>query len=137
MKLPAVAITAAFAGGIVFGSGRFFAARVSGPWALRGLFLAAALALVGGLVLLARGHLRAAAALALSFWAVLGAIAARVALEPPPANHVLTLLDARRIPLDAPLRWAGRLRDEPRDLPWDQGLEVASAKSKSRAIASL
>ena len=129
MKLPAVAITAAFACGILFGSRGVFPAHHSelwnGPGALRALFAAAVLALACGLILLARGRLRSAAALALTFWTFLGAIAGQASLAPPPANHILTLIDAGRIPLDSPLRWTGRLRDEPRELPWGQGLEVS------------
>jgi len=96
-----------------------------GPAELRGLFLLAVLALAIGLTLLSRGRLRAAAALLIIFWTLLGAIAVKSALTPPPANHVLALVDAGRIPLDSPLRWTGRLLDEPRELPWGQGLEVA------------
>lgn len=129
MKLPAVAVTAAFACGILLGSRGSFSAHPSplwhGPAELRGLFVLAVLALAIGLALLSRGRLRSAGALAIIFWTFLGAIAGQSALTSPPAHHVLTLIDAGRIPLDSPLRWTGRLLDEPRELPWGQGLEVS------------
>ena len=124
MKLPAVAIAAFFAGGIVLGSQSLFAAHTSLPYALRVLLLGELLLLFAGVWLVRTEHLRAAAAVALAFWMALGTISARVANQPLPAEHVLSLLAARRLDLATPLRWQGRLRDEPRRLPWGQGMEV-------------
>lgn len=124
MKLPAVAIAAFFAGGIVLGSQSLFAAHTPLPYALRVLLLGELLLLFAGVWLVRTEHLRAAAAVALAFWMALGTISARVANQPLPAEHVLSLLAARRLDLATPLRWQGRLRDEPRRLPWGQGMEV-------------
>ena len=124
MKLPAVAIAAAFAGGIVLGGQSLSAASASPPFALHALLLGASLVLLAGLWLVRKNHLRAGAAAALVFWMALGTISALVANQPLPAEHVLSLLDARRLDLATPLRWQGRLRDEPRRLPWGQGMDV-------------
>ncbi|MBZ5702149.1 MAG: DNA internalization-related competence protein ComEC/Rec2 [Acidobacteriia bacterium] len=124
MKLPAVAIATAFAGGIVLGRQSFFTAPASLPFALRVLLPGALLAFLAGVWLLRKNHLRAAAAAALVFWLALGTISARVAYQPLPAEHLLSLLDARRLDLATPLRWQGRLRDEPHPLPWGLGMDV-------------
>ena len=124
MRLPAVAIAASFAGGLVLGSQSFFASRFTFPPGLRALLLGALLLLLAGAWLAQKNHLRAAAAAALVFWSALGAISACVASQPLPAEHVLALIEARRLDLATPLRWQGRLRDAPRRLPWGQGLEV-------------
>ena len=48
----------------------------------------------------------------------------RVAQQPRAADHVLSLVKSGRLDLYTPLRWHGRLRDEPTRLPWGYGYEV-------------
>jgi competence protein ComEC len=124
MKLPAVAIAATFAGGIVLGSQHFFLSRFSAVLGLPVLFFFALLAVSFGVGLALKNHLRTAVATSLVSWAVLGMISACVAGQPLPSDHVLTLLNAGRLDLSTPLRWQGRLRDEPRRLPWGYGTDV-------------
>lgn len=87
-------------------------------------FAASLVLIVAGLALPRIGRLFPAAALSLSSWVVLGFFGACVAEQPRPANHVTSLLEQRRLSLESPLRWHGRLRDEPAKLPWGYGLEI-------------
>lgn len=65
-----------------------------------------------------------AATISLLNWALLGFLGVCVAEQPRPANHVASLLEQGRLSLQSPLRWHGRLRDEPAKLPWGYGLEI-------------
>jgi len=116
MKLPALWIAASFAAGIAV------AARWPGP--LR-LWIAAAVAamLIGG-VLLWRAKTRAAWALALAAWAALGGLAIGVERAAVPADHVTRLISAGRLDTTEPLRWQGRLREDPMALPWGRRYEI-------------
>ncbi len=78
------------------------------------------------LLLALRGRLWAAAMLSLIGWIGLGTIAMRTAALP--AEHVLTRLAAGQLELKTPLRWYGRLRDEPARLPWGYGLDLEVAR---------
>jgi uncharacterized protein DUF4131 len=79
---------------------------------------------VFGLGLAKMERLFPAAIISLLSWTLLGFLAARVVEQPRPANHVTSLLEQKRLSLESPLRWHGRLRDEPARLPWSHGLEV-------------
>ncbi|MGC1417075.1 MAG: DNA internalization-related competence protein ComEC/Rec2, partial [Candidatus Acidiferrum sp.] len=57
-------------------------------------------------------------------WFLLGALGAGIADQPRPADYVLSLVNAGRVSLRTPLRWHGRLRDEPARLPWGYGYEI-------------
>ncbi|HYL62115.1 MAG TPA: DNA internalization-related competence protein ComEC/Rec2 [Candidatus Methylomirabilis sp.] len=124
MRLPAVALAAAFACGAVLGGSQWLAPRASShTWIAVGLLTAGLL--VGAGILLARsGHLCFASAISLLCWVQLGLLGAGIANQPRPADHVLSLLDSHRIELTTPLRWHGRLRDEPTRLPWGYSYEV-------------
>jgi competence protein ComEC len=65
-----------------------------------------------------------AAVASLVSWVLLGFLGACVAEQPLPADHVLSLLEQGHLGLDSPLRWHGRLHDEPAKLPWGYGLEI-------------
>lgn len=116
MKLPALWIAAAFAGGI--------ALATRWPEPLK-LWLAAAVAtmLIGG-VLLWRSKTHAAWALALAAWVALGGLAIGVERAAIPANHVTRLISAGRLDITEPLRWQGRLREDPMALPWGRRYEI-------------
>ena len=124
MKLPAVAIAAAFAGGIAFGLHPAVVTHVTSRSLLTSCFLGELVLIVGGLTLARMERLLSAAVTSLLSWGLLGFLGACVAEEPRPANHVTSLLEKRRLSLESPLRWQGRLRDEPAKLPWGYGLEV-------------
>jgi competence protein ComEC len=55
---------------------------------------------------------------------LLGFLAACVAEQPLPTNHVTSFIQQGRLSLQSPLRWHGRLRDEPTKLPWGYGIEI-------------
>jgi competence protein ComEC len=124
MKLPAVVLAAVFACGAVLGQMPFLAHRSASPSWLIAQFFAAGLLIVFGLFLIQRGHLTSAAGFALCAWLLLGFSGAAIAQQPLPADHVLTLVDSRKIDLGTPLRWHGQLRDEPAQLPWGFGYEI-------------
>lgn len=124
MKLPAVAITAAFACGIALGLCPPVARlAVSVPCIAAG-FMAVAFLIVIALFLLRRMQLVWASSVSLASWLVLGVVAAWIAEQPLPSTHVITQIEAGRLELHTPLRWQGRLRDEPAKLPWGYGLEI-------------
>lgn len=55
---------------------------------------------------------------------MLGLLGAGITNQPRPGSYVLSLVDAGRLELKTPLRWHGRLRDEPARLPWGYGYEI-------------
>jgi competence protein ComEC len=70
------------------------------------------------------GRLFPAAAISLLCWVILGVLGAGIADQPRSADYVLSLVDTGRVDLKTPLRWYGRLRDEPARLPWGYGYEI-------------
>ena len=127
MKLPAVAIATAFAGGILLSrSGSLpFLLETRSMVALCFAFLFFVLSY--SLLLALRGRLWTAAMLSLMGWIGLGTMAMRIADRPLPEEHILTRLSARQIELKTPLRWHGTLRDEPARLPWGYGMDLELA----------
>lgn len=124
MKLPAVAIATAFAGGILLGRSDSLPPVVLPRSILALGFAAIFVFLLSSLLLAWRGRVWAAAIISLMVWIELGAIAMRIAERPLPAEHVLTRLAAGQIELKTPLQWDGTLRDEPARLPWGYGLDL-------------
>ncbi|HYL46886.1 MAG TPA: ComEC/Rec2 family competence protein [Candidatus Limnocylindrales bacterium] len=116
MKLPAVWIVAAFAAGI--GAATFYPAR---PGVCIGV--AAAAIFLGG-ILLWQNFLRAAGVAALLAWAALGAASLAIERGSLPQNHVTRLLAAGRLGTTQPLRWRGRLREDPLLMPWGRRYEI-------------
>src|SRR5262245_19488846 len=112
MRLPAVAIAAAFACGIALGLRPAVERNASRPALLVSCFAAVAVFLLAGILLLRFERLFTAATLSLLSWAALGFLGACIAEQPRPADHVIALVEEGRIRLDAPLRWHGVLRDE-------------------------
>jgi competence protein ComEC len=124
MKLPAVAIAAAFASGIALGLYPAVARNASSLAFLAISFLAIAFLASAGFLLLRYGHQTCASAASLLCWVLLGCVGTCVAEQPRPANHVLSLIEEGRVSLSTPLRWHGHLRDEPARLPWGFGYEI-------------
>jgi competence protein ComEC len=81
------------------------------------LALGAAAVLTAWLAL-RRGWLTVAAALVLLAWALAGALAATAERRAVPADRADRLVAAGRLDLSEPLRWHGRLREDPRPTPW-------------------
>ncbi|HKV04545.1 MAG TPA: ComEC/Rec2 family competence protein [Candidatus Acidoferrales bacterium] len=110
MKLPALWIVAAFAAGIALAD--------HWPGSLRVWIAAAMAAILLGGILAWRGQVSTAWAFALLAWVAVGATGAGVERAALPANHVSRLLAAGRLDTSDPLRWRGRLREDPIALPW-------------------
>lgn len=128
MKLPAVAIVAAFAGGIALGLHPAVVPHATSRFFLGLCFAAGVVLIVAGLALAKMERLFPATTISLLSWALIGFLGACVAEQPRAANHVTSLLEQGRLSLQAPLRWQGRLRDEPAKLPWGYGLEIDLAR---------
>ena len=124
MKLPAVALAVLFACGVVLGQAPWFSQRVSAHLYIVIGFACASLLIGAGIFLVKLGPLFPAASASLLSWFLLGALGAGIADQPRPVDYVLSLADAGRVSLRTPLRWHGRLRDEPARLPWGYGYEI-------------
>jgi competence protein ComEC len=120
MKLPALWIAAAFAAGIGL-AGRWPAS----PKVWAG---AALVAILSAVTLCWRSAweklLPAAWAFALVAWLALGGLAASVERATVPANHVTRLIASGKLDTSEPLRWRGRLREDPLSLPWGHRFEI-------------
>jgi competence protein ComEC len=124
VRIPAVALAAAFVCGIVLGLSSVLARFGSSSQFLLGGFLAAGLLLLAGLLFVRLGWLTSGVGISLLCWIALGMLGALIAQQPLPADHVVTLVDGGRLDLHSPLRWYGKLRDEPARLPWGYGYEI-------------
>jgi hypothetical protein len=82
------------------------------------LFFSAAASLLIGLVFAVRSHLVIAGIASLLCWGTLGMVGVCVEEQPRRADHILSLVEAGKINLRSPLRYYGRLTDEPEKLPW-------------------
>ncbi len=127
MKLPAVAITAAFACGVALGLCPPMVRLATSHFWLAAGFLGAAFLIAAGILLVNRARLGLAAVVSGVSWIVLGLLGAWIAERPLPASHIVSLIESGRIDLRTPLRWRGTLRDEPANLPWGFGLEIQLA----------
>ena len=125
MKLPGVAIAASFGCGIVIGLVPAVSQRAGTRGFLAGGLLLSSLLVLTGISLAYFQKLFWAGAISLACWAVLGVVAAGMEQQPRAGDHVLTLAEAGKIDLKSPLRWYGRMRDEPARLPWGWGYEIA------------
>ena len=124
MRLPAVAIAAAFACGIALGLHPVAASNATSIFLLSSCFLASLVLILIGIALAGIGRLIPAAVVSLFTWVLLGFLGVCVAEQPRPPDHVTSLVERGRLSLETPLRWHGRLRDEPTKLPWGYGLEI-------------
>jgi competence protein ComEC len=116
VKLPVLWLVAAFAAGIGLAS------RWHGPLWLWIAFAALAILFAG--LLLWQQHRASAWVFALVAWIALGALATGVERASVPANHVTRLIAADRLDTNDPLRWRGRLREDPMVLPWGRRFEI-------------
>src|SRR5271156_2163022 len=116
MKLPALWIGVAFAIGICAGL----------RWPERPVVCAAAVAvaIVAGGILVWYQRNGAAAICVLTAWFALGGLALGIESATVPSNHVTRLLAQNRIDLTEPVRWRGRLREDPLVMPWGQRFEI-------------
>src|SRR5258708_39200332 len=124
MRLPAVAIAAAFASGILLGLHPAVARNASSSLLLSISFCVIAVLILIGIVLVRIGHLFLAAVASLLCGVMLGFLGVCIAEQPRDADHVISLMERGQLPLKTPLRWNGHLRDEPTRLPWGYGYEI-------------
>ena len=124
MRLPAVAIAALFACGAVLGQAQWFAQRTSSHVFLLIGFVAVAILICAGIFLAGIARLFPAASASALSWLVLGLLGAGIGNQPRTADYVLSLVEVGRLDFKTPLRWHGRLRDEPARLPWGYGYEI-------------
>src|SRR6266852_1760533 len=123
MKLPALAIAAAFAGGISLGLHPAVASHAGSRVLVAGVLLFSIAALLTAL-LLSRRWLEVAAAFSVAAWIALGLFAFCIAAQPLPADHVLQRIAANQLDLKSPLRWHGRLRNEPSQVSWGYQTDI-------------
>lgn len=129
MKLPALWIFLAFASGVL-------ASRaVPGPTIF---WLAASLCavLAGICVVLFSKQMSIAAALALAAWFSLGNLGAQLEGRDVPSNDVARLIAERQLDISEPLRWFGRLRDDPEVTPlgWRYLLDLQGVEKLGRVL---
>src|SRR5216684_873361 len=124
MRLPAVAIAAAFACGIAFGLQPAVARNASSHILLSSLFILVGVLVLTGIIFVRIGRIFLASIASILGWVLLGSLGVCIAEQPRDADHVISLLERGRLPLKTPLRWHGRMRDEPARLPWGYGYEI-------------
>jgi beta-lactamase superfamily II metal-dependent hydrolase len=124
MRLPAVAIAAAFACGILLGLHPAVARNAASFLILSCSFAVAAALILTGMYFVKIERLIFAALASLLSWAWLGFLGVCIAEQPRNPNHVLSLMGQGRLPVKTPLRWHGHLHDEPTRLPWGYGYEI-------------
>ena len=69
-------------------------------------------------------------------WFALGGAALSVERAAVPANHVSRLIAAGQLDTSEPLRWRGRLREDPFALPWGTRYEIDLERWKRAAARS-
>src|ERR1700730_12869730 len=124
MKLPALAITPAFALGIACGLNSEIAQHASSHKFIAILLCSAATSLLIGFVFAYRSRVVFAGLVSLLCWVMLGVAGVCIEEQPRRGDHILNLVDAGKINLKSPLRYYGRLADEPEKLPWGSGYDI-------------
>jgi hypothetical protein len=113
MKLPALAIVTAFGLGIACGLNPEITHRGSSRGFIAFLLCSAATSLLMGIVSAWRSRVVVAGVASLLCWGILGLAGVCVEEQPRRPDHILSLVDAGKITLKSPLRYYGRLADEP------------------------
>jgi competence protein ComEC len=124
MKLPALAITTAFALGIACGRNLEIAHRSSSHRFVALLLFSAAASLLIGSFFVWRSRVVVAGLASLLCWVMLGVAGLCIQEQPSRADHISSLVDAGKINLKSPLRYYGQLADEPEKLPWGVGYNI-------------
>jgi competence protein ComEC len=132
MKLPSLCPVVCFAGGILLSG------TLAKHWHLTpGIcILVTAFLLLSAYVLLCQNWILTAAILGAGAWLCLGFAAAnleRVSVSP---NLASTLIETGKLDASAALRWRGRLRGDPLQLPWGTRYEIALEEVESSSGAT-
>ncbi|MGH9735155.1 MAG: DNA internalization-related competence protein ComEC/Rec2 [Candidatus Acidiferrales bacterium] len=131
MRLPALWLALAFAAGVLASS------RI-GPHHLalaRMLILAAIVGISIAAIGLSRKQLLVAWIATLAGWTMLGALAGNLQRDAVPPTHVTQLIAAGRLDTSDTLRWRGRLRNDPTELPWGYRYEVDLEQVETAGVA--
>lgn len=124
MKLPSLPIVAAFAGGILLAGVvlTHFPAQIAARiWFLLAF---ACLGVAAAALATRRGRVWLAWVGAVAAWLALGGAAATLERAAVRANLASHLVDAGQLDPKQPLRWTGRLRQDPVRLPWGLRYEI-------------
>jgi competence protein ComEC len=114
MKHPSLYIATSLAGGILLAD----LSVLQSHFGSRAWMLAAIVSLAGGGLLAWRGSSWPAWAAAMGAWMFLGGAASTLQRTAVPTDIVTALIQQGRIETNQPLRWTGRLRQDPVRLPW-------------------
>lgn len=128
MKLPALWIFLAFASGVLVSA----AAGSAIVW-----LIAALCAIVAGIcVALLTKQTVIAALLALAAWFALGSLGAHLERCDIRSNDVAQLISNKQLDISEPLRWFGRLRDDPEATPlgWRYVLDLQGVEKLGRVL---
>ncbi len=129
MKLPSLFPVALFAGGILL-SIELKNFALPSP---RFYILAAFALLLIGYVLLRQNWILTAALFAAGAWLSLGVAASNLERASVPPNLASTLIDSGKLDAETALRWRGRLRSDPLQLPWGMRYEIDLDEVESSA----
>jgi len=129
MKLPSLFPVVFFAGGILLSTGLAdhpaFSPRI--------FILAIALLLPCGWIALRRNWILLGALLAACAWLSLGLLASRLECGSASPGLASTLIESGKLDSSTPLRWRGRLRSDPLELPWGKRYEINLEEVESAA----
>lgn len=120
MKLPSLFPVTFLAGGILLAS-RLQNRLILSP---RICLISAAALLVAGLIAFGKNRVIAAGVLAGCAWAALGVAAPQLEQISTPANLASALIESGKLDAGTALRWQGRLRSDPLELPWGIRYEI-------------
>jgi competence protein ComEC len=129
MKLPSLFPVAFFAGGILL-SIELKKSALPSP---RIIVIAAILFLLFGYILLRRNWILAAALFSAGAWLSLGMAASHLERATVPPNLAGSLIEFGKLDSSTALRWRGRLRSDPLQLPWGTRYEVNLDEVESSA----
>jgi competence protein ComEC len=129
MKLPSLFPVAFFAGGILLS----IELKKSALLSPRIVIFAALLFLLVGYIALRQNWILAAALFAGVAWLSLGTAASNLERASVPPNLASTLIESRKLGSETALRWRGRLRSDPLQLPWGMRYEINLDEVESSA----
>jgi hypothetical protein len=136
MKLPAVAIAAAFAGGILLGLRSALAQHAASRGFLLTLLVCCAVSLLAGIFFAARNYLRAAGVISVCSWGLLGSFGSCTSQESLRSDHLLRRIGGGEINLRSPLRWCGDLSNQPSHLRSGYTVAIAMTSVEVDGILS-
>jgi competence protein ComEC len=129
MKLPSLFPVAFFAGGILL-SIELKNFAMPSP---RSYILAACALLLIGYILLRQNWILTAALFAAGTWLSLGMAATNLERGSVSPNLASTLIESGKLDAETALRWRGRLRSDPLQLPWGMRFEIDLDEVESSA----